>query len=263
MKYNKAILQVMLWGLVAVVLSCETEKIIFTGPYHVRFSDTLQTLKESHSQPVKIEVHLAGPQLQDDVTATYSITGTAREGIDYTIVGDRGKVKLTRESSFGYITVQLINNSNNILRSQTLILTLTGTDHANIGVGQDGGGLGKKFIFTIQDDCILGGNYQGLKDALSVPVEDITIISTDCEEYTLSNWDIDIFRFPRERSLKFIDNGDNTLTIPDQKDATLPADSATINGSGFVDPQTHDIFMKVKLADYTGQPEFSFKLIRD
>ncbi|SHG61918.1 hypothetical protein SAMN04488109_1104 [Chryseolinea serpens] len=263
MKYNKAILQVMLWGLVAVVLSCETEKIIFTGPYHVRFSDTLQTLKESHSQPVKIEVHLAGPQLQDDVTATYSITGTAREGIDYTIVGDRGKVKLTRESSFGYITVQLINNSNNILRSQTLILTLTGTDHANIGVGQDGGGLGKKFIFTIQDDCILGGNYQGLKDELSVPVEDITIISTDCEEYTLSNWDIDIFQFPRERSLKFIDNGDNTLTIPDQKDATLPADSATINGSGFVDPQTHDIFMKVKLAGYKGQPEFSFKLIRD
>jgi hypothetical protein len=208
-------------------------------------------------------VHLAGPQLQDDIIATYSVTGTAREGIDYTIVGERGKVKLTRESSFGNITVQLINNANNILRSQTLILTLTGTDHPDIGVGQAGGGLGKKFVFTIQDDCILGGNYQGLKDELSVPVNDITIISSDCEEYTLSNWDIDVFQFPRERPLKFIDNGDNTLTIPDQKDATLPADSATINGSGFVDPQTHDIFMKVKLADYTGQPEFSFKLVRD
>jgi len=263
MKYNKAILQVVLWTLVGLVLSCETEKIIFTGPYHIRFTDTLLTMKESHSQPVKIEVHLAGPQLADDIKATYSISGTAREGIDYTIVGDRGKLTLSRENSVGYITVQLINNANNILRSQTLVLTLTSTDHDDVGVGQAGGGLGKKFVFTINDDCILGGDYIGLKDELSVPVNDITIVSTDCEEYTLSNWDIDVFQFARERSLKFIDNGDNTLTIPDQKDATLPVDSATINGSGFVDPLTQDIHMKVKLTQYKGQPEFSFKLERN
>ncbi|MBL0745265.1 hypothetical protein [Chryseolinea lacunae] len=250
-------------ALAALVWSCETERVIFEGPYHVRFSDTVQVLKESYSKPLQVEVHLVGPQLADDITATYTVSGTAREGIDYTIVGTRGVVKIAKQNSFGYITVQLINNANNILRSQNLVFTLNTTSNDEIQVGQAGSTIGKKFMLTIQDDCILGGSYSGIKNELTVPVTGISIVSTDCETYTLSNWDIGVFQFSRERDLTFVDNGDNTLTIPDQEETTLLADSATINGSGFVNPLTREINMKVKLVDYKGQPEFSFKLVRD
>lgn len=265
MKRKKTIrnLCLALVALTAVVWSCETERIIFEGPYHVRFTDTVQVLKESYSEPIQVQVHLVGPQLSDDITANYTVTGTAREGIDYTIVGTRGVVKINSENSFGYITVQLINNANNILRSQNLIFTLTNTNNTDIGIAQAGSTIGKKFMLTIQDDCILGGTYSGIKDALSVPVTGISIVSSDCETYTLSNWDIGVFRFSRERDLTFVDNGDNTLTIPDQEESTLLPDSATINGSGFVNPVTREINMKVKLVDYKGQPEFSFKLVRE
>jgi hypothetical protein len=245
------------------IASCETDRIIFKGPYFVRFTEISRTEKESYSKPIEIQVHNAGPALDADVKVTYRITGNAREGTDYTILSERETITIKKGTYFGVVQIQLINNANNILRSQDIILTLQSVSTSKLQVGQGESAIGKIYKFTILDDCILGGNYIGQKDALSVPVEGITITSQDCEEYTLSNWDIGVFNFSQVRDLIFIDNGDNTLTIPEQKESTLPANLATIRGSGIVDPLTRKITMKVTLADFQNQPVASFTLIPD
>lgn len=247
----------------SLTVACETERVIFDGPYFVRFTETAMTQKESHADVLKIEVHNAGPAPDRDLTINYTIGGSAREGIDYTIKGTRGKVKIKSGDFFGNIELQLINNSNNILRTQDIILNLLTVDNNDekLRIGQDVSQIGKTFTLTIQDDCILGGDYYGLSDIKAVPVEDITITSLNCQDYTLSNWDIDIFTFPSVRSLKFIDNGDNTLTIPPQEDDTLAEDFATIDGTGVVNPATRVITFTIRLVDYEDQPKFSFDLI--
>jgi hypothetical protein len=247
--------------LTTVIFSCETERLLFEGPYFVRFTEATAVQKESYSQPIKIEVHQAGPALTKEVTINYTISGSAREGIDYTINGTKGQVKIKKGEFFGYIELQLIDNANNILRSQDVIFTLETISDGTMQVGQGKSAIGKSFTFTIQDDCILGGNYYGLRTATSVPVEDITITSSDCTEYLLSNWDIDIFTFAETRDLTFIDNADNTLTIPEQEEETLPKDQATIRGTGIVDPLTRRITMTLTLVDFDNQPQVTFTLV--
>jgi hypothetical protein len=217
--------------------------------------------KESYSQPVKIEVHHGGPAPKHDVIVNYTISGNAREGIDYTINGTRGQVKIKSGEYVGYIEIKLIDNANNILRSQDIVFTLETISDNTIEVGQGKSAIGKSFTFTIQDDCIVSGSYYGLQTLTSVPVDGITISSADCQEYTLSNWDIDIFNFSQIRDLTFIDNADNTLTIPEQEEETLNKDQATIKGSGVVNPITRVITMTVILVDFDKQPQFTFTLV--
>ncbi|HEX8038674.1 MAG TPA: hypothetical protein VF490_05965 [Chryseosolibacter sp.] len=246
-----------------LVTGCETERLIFKDPYHVRFSEAAHSEKESYSKPVEIEVHYVGPEVKEDLDIHYSVSGSAREGVDYEIAGERGVVTIPKGKFFGTIEIHLINNSNNILRTQDVILTLQTISDPAVEIGQGESAIGKTFTLTIADDCILGGNYLGLRNDVSVPVEDITITSQDCEEYILSNWDIDVFNFPQVRDLTFIDNGDNTLTIPQQEESTLDPSQATIQGTGTVDPVTRQIFMTITLVDFDGQPQVSFKLIPD
>jgi hypothetical protein len=172
-------------------------------------------------------------------------------------------VKIKSGEYFGNIEVQLINNANNILRSQDIVFQLITIDNDTDGlqVGQDKSQIGKTFTLTINDDCILGGDYYGIHDNSDVPIEDITITSSDCETYTLSNWDIYIFQFAQIRMLTFVDNGDNSVTIPPQHDTTLGTTNNTIDGSGVVDPTTRIITMTVRLVDYQDSPSFTFKLI--
>jgi len=248
---------------VAFAVSCETEKIHFTGPYFVRFSDSSQTMLESYSKPISIEVHFAGPALTEDLTVTYVISGSARENVDYKILGTRGIIKIPKGQFTGNIQMQLIDNANNILRSQDVIFTLQTVSNSNYRVGQGESAIAKSFTFTIKDDCILGGTYLGERDNLTIPISNISITSTDCENYTLSNWDIYVFQYPEVRDLTFVDNGDNTLTIPEQKESTLPDSLSTIKGSGTVDPVTRQIMMTVILEDFDGKPEATFTLIPD
>ena len=263
MSVRKTIRFTMLTGMLALALSCETERIIFKGPYHVRFTEATGAEKESYSKPVKIEVHVAGPAAAGDLTVSYSISGNAREGIDYTILGTRGSVTIPHGQYFGYIEVQLINNSNNILRSQDIIFTLTSVNDTSLEVGQGTGGIGRSFTFTIFDDCVLGGNYYGILTAFTVPVRDISITSQNCETYRLSNWNIDVFSFSDPLPLTFIDNFDNTLTIPDQEQEEFPTELATIRGTGVVNPVTRQIIMTVILVDFEDQPSITFTLIPD
>lgn len=248
-------------GILWCALGCESERILFEGPYHVRFTEDADVRKESVRGKIPIEVHVAGPVPERSITVSYSVNGTAREGVDYRIVGTRGEIRINAGQFFGNIEIELINNANNILRSQNIVFRLESVSSEELQVGQGVSGIGREFTFTIEDDCILGGTYTGLRTVTSAPVEDISITSTDCEEYLLSNWDIDIFSFPQVRDLVFIDNADNTLTIPEQEELTLPDSQATIRGFGVVDPVTKEITMTVILLDFSGQPQATFRLI--
>ena len=246
-----------LYIFVIIVSSCETERVIFSGPYFVRFTEAAQSEKESYSKPFDIEVHNAGPALEEDIIINYKISGSAREGIDYVILSEPEKVIITKGGYVGNIKFKLINNANNILRSQDIVFTLQTVNTEKLQVGQGASYIGKIFTFTIVDDCILGGTYIGTRGGSN---ENVAITSSDCETYILSNWNINIFTSPTEMNLKFFDNGDNTLTIPQQEEENLDPDFATIKGSGVVDPITRKIIMTIILVDFKDQPEVSLKL---
>lgn len=252
---------------VSLTISCETKQLLFEGPYFVRFTEDAIIEQESYTKSVKIEVHNAGPAPKSDVIIDYVVSGSAREGIDYIINGTRGKVKIKSGEYFGYIDVSLINNANNILESQDVIFTLQSIENntSDLRVGQGASQIGKSFTLTIEDVCLLEASYYGIRTTSDVPIEDITITSTDpdCEDYILSNWDIYVFNFASIRTLSFKDNGDNTLTIPLQKDPTLADGTNRIDGSGVVDPTTRVITFTVRLVDYEDEPTFTFQLIPD
>lgn len=243
----------LVFGALVLLTGCETNPILFTGPYFVKFTEASITKKESYSKPIIVEVHNAGPALEDDALLIYKISGDARYGIDYTISGDEvGQVTIPSGEYFGYVEIHLINNANNIIRTQDLILTLESAS-SGLHVGQGESAIGKTFTVTIVDDCILGGDYIAKRASLSV--EGITITSADCENYVVSNWNIGVFNSPFDMDLLFIDNGDNTLTIPDQEETELPEDLASITGTGVVDPITRKIILTITLLDFTGQPQ--------
>jgi len=239
------------FGLALFTLSigCETERILFEGPDFVRFTDVVLTTKESVSDPIKIEVHLVGPVRSEDVTINYTVTGNARLGIDYLILNDANKVTIKKGQYFGYITVQLINNANNILRSQNLVFTLLTITPSSLQVGQGPSQIGDEFTLTIQDDCILSGPYKGTKSVFDIPTEGIQITSSDCENYLLSNWNINIDYPLYDYELGFIDNGDNTLTIPSQEP------NFKLSGKGIIDPTTGKITLTFTLFDYYSEGE--------
>lgn len=260
MNWIKTISRLFLPALVIIICGCEKDKIIFKGPYFVRFTDATGFDKESVTSDINIEVHNAGPALTEDVTISYSIGGTAREGVDYEIIGDPKKVTIAAGEYVGYITIRLINNANNILRSQTVIFTILTTGLNELQVGQGESAIGKSYTFTIFDDCILGGTYNGKQTTGRTVYPDLTIASTDCINYTCSNWNLGVFNTSTAMDLTFVDNGDNTLTIPQQEEENLDASLATIKGTGVVDPTTRQIRFNIILVDFDEQPEVSLTL---
>jgi len=233
------------WALLLLLAACENDPRILPSDYYaVRFTNAGITLKESYTQTVRIEVHNAGPALDEDLVISYKVTGSAREGIDYTIVGDERTVTIPAGEYFGYIEVNLINNSNNILRTQDVVFALKRVDSDDRTVGQGQGGIGSTFTLNIQDDCILGGPYTGASGSFSVPTEGISITSADCKTYTVSNWNLGYFSPPYQYTLTFTDNDDNTITIEEQD-----SDAGKITGSGVVDPVTRKIKIVLTLLD--------------
>src|SRR5689334_22004229 len=151
------ILKLLLTLVVVLISSCETERIIFTGPYHVRFTESSGFAKESVNDVIELEVHLVGPALDNDITVHYDISGDARQNVDYVILDEPGEVTIPEGKYFGYIRIQLINNANKILRSQQIIFSLDTVFPGMLEVGQGESQIGKTFTYTILDDCILGG----------------------------------------------------------------------------------------------------------
>ncbi|SOD92381.1 hypothetical protein [Spirosoma fluviale] len=246
-----------LLGLLAVTLigwavsACEPQDLdrTFEGPYFVRFTDTTLTYKESYSKPISLSVHNAGPILDQPITVTYSISGTAREGKDYTIAGTKGSIIIPAKASSGSIKLQLINNANNILESQSLVFTLTGVQPSTlqVGFGKEGA-LGKQLKFTIQDDCLFGGSYSGTGrvGSQTYSVSDVEITSTDCKQYILKNWNIGLLDFNATKpTLTFVDNGDNSLTIPPQSNPELSS-TDQISGRGAWNPVDRKISLTLQ-----------------
>ncbi|WP_018619225.1 hypothetical protein [Spirosoma luteum] len=249
------------WGLTGIAIAligwlsvaCETSDVnrVFEGPYFVRFTDTLVTYKESYSQPVSIQVHNVGPILNEPITINYTVSGTARAGRDYTIQSTEGKVVIPANKSTGNIVLKLINNANNILESQSLTFTLTSVTPSTLQVGFGQNNIvGKQLTFVIQDDCLFGGTYTGTQryGAQTATVRDIQITSTDCKNYLLSSWNLGIpfLSFDAQRpTLTFIDNGDNSLTVPSQTNPELgPTDK--IAGTGAWNPKDRRITLNLQ-----------------
>ncbi len=239
--------------LIAVAFACEQTDVnrTFEGPYFVRFTDTTLTYKESYSKPITVAIHNTGPQLSQPITVNYTISGTAREGKEYTIVGTKGTVVIPANKSTGAISVKLINNANNILDSRTLTFTLTSVQPSSlqIGFGKDNN-IGKSLTMTIQDDCLLGGSYTGTQKYgnQTAAVADIPVTSTDCKQYTLGNWNISIPFLSYDAvkpTLTFIDNGDNSLTVPSQSNLQLGS-TDLISGSGAWNPRDRSITLNLR-----------------
>lgn len=243
--------------------SCKEEMITFAGQSFVRFTDTTLSFSESYNKSIKIKVHNAGAALTEGATVNYTVSGTAKEGRDYRIEGVKGTVFIPLGQSFGEISVKLINNANNILETSTIEFTLTdATPKEKIQVGLSGGKLGKTMILSIKDACIFDGIYTG---ALPVKtqfygVADIDITSTDCKKYTIDNMNVgfsnfsqffgyaDMLSFEAERpKLSFIDNGNNTLTIPKQVIPELPTGFDTLSGTGLWNPQNKRITLSIRM----------------
>ncbi|RYC69014.1 MULTISPECIES: hypothetical protein [Spirosoma] len=248
------------WGglLMAVVLGwaaigCEEQDLdrTFAGPYFVRFTDTTLTFRESYNQIVPIRVHNVGPVLTEAIRINYTVSGTAREGRDYAIQGEKGIVVIPANKSFGQINIRLINNANNILESQSLTFTLTGVSPASLRVGlAPSGALGRSMRFTINDDCLFGGTYTGTSRVgnQNFTYQNIDISSTDCKQYILSNWNIGIpfFNFDAIKpTLRFVDNGDNTITVPAQTNAELGS-TDTLRGNGAWNPRDRRITLNLQ-----------------
>lgn len=230
------------------------------GPYFVRFTDSTLAFKESNTQPIAIRVHNAGPVQNQAITVNYTVSGSAREGKDYTIVGTKGTVVIPANKSFGEISVKLINNANNILESQSLMFTLTSVqpNSLQVGFGKDNA-VGRKLSLTIQDDCLFGGLYTGSGRVRNqnVSVRDVEITSTNCKDYILSNWNIGLdnflifgnstlFNFQATKpTLTFIDNGDNTLTVAPQSNAEFGT-SDTLQGNGAWNPRNRQITLNLQ-----------------
>lgn len=258
------------WGIITLLvatvgwsmIACDKQDIdrTFEGPYFVRFTDTTLTYKESYSKPISIQVHNVGPQLDQPITITYTVTGTARSGKDYTIQGKEGTVTIPAKASTGNIVINLINNANNILESSSLTFTLTGVQPSTlkVGFGKDNI-VGKQFKLTIQDDCLFGGFYTGTQKygTQTASISNIEITSTDCKTYSLSNWNIGIpfFSFDAVHpQLTFIDNGDNSLTVPSQTNSELGS-TDRLEGSGAWNPRNRVITLNLtfKLALSSGK----------
>ena len=259
-KYILACLTVLVIGW--VVVACEEQDIdrTFEGPYFVRFTDSSLTYKESFSKTIAIKVHNAGPQLNEPIKINYVISGTAREGKDFAIEGTKGTVTIPAKQSFGEIKLKLINNANNILESQTVLLTLTDVQPSSLRVGFGKQGLlGKSLTFTIEDDCLFSGTYSGARQngayvkilqlsTNTATLPGIAISSLDCKTYTIGNWNIGMSDFFEFNAIKpkftFVDNGDNSLTIPVQSNADLGGD--TLSGTGSWNPQNRQISLNLR-----------------
>jgi hypothetical protein len=196
------------------------------------------------------------------------VGGTAREGKDYRIEGTKGTVIIPVGQSFGEITVYLLNNANNIIESSNIEFTLTAVkpaDKVQVGFGKSG--MGNKIVFTIRDACIMDGIYTGqlpVNATQAYQLADIEISSADCKRYTVSNINVGLIGFQQffnwespvsfeaERpTLDFIDNGNNTLTIPRQIIPQFASGYDTLSGTGVWNPVNKRITLNIKMKVYS------------
>ncbi len=246
MNTNSIPAAILLLTIFMATLSCQEQEIVYNGPDYVRFTDTSLVYKESLAKVIPIRVHLVGKPSDTPVTVSYSVSGTAVEGRDYSIAGQKGVVTIPAGSLFGEIGLNLINNANNILRSSELLFSINaasqGEKSVQVGTGKNFT-MGNSLRVTIEDDCLFGGFYNAKRTGYDREVKDIAITSTNCTEYLVANWNVGVLSFNADKvSLRFIDNGDNSITIPNQYNVIL---GDTLLGNGAWDPRTRQIILNL------------------
>ncbi len=255
---------------ISLFSACDKKEIIYEGPHYVRFTQEDTSSRESVTRPFRLSVHNGGPQLSTPITIKYLVSGSAREGIDYQITSQKGTVVIPANQSFGYIDLQLINNANNILASQDIIFTLTEVEPTSLRTGFGSSEIGRTLRFTVIDECILSGTYAGSQNGedeqgqpITLTVPGISITSSNCKEYQVSNYNVGIYNTESPFRIQFSDNGDNTLTIPDQKTDALPDSLATLRGNGQVNPLNGEITLNITFADLQDQPVRTIRYNRE
>jgi hypothetical protein len=148
-----------------LLLSCEdTDKTLFEGPYHVRFSEPSSEISENFSdpfgqnlnEPLSIRVHLVAPGIEGTTSIRFEVSGTAVENMDYVILDNELKRLLIPAGQFfDEILIKPINNRENAGNKQ-IVFTLTEvTNDLDLGFGFNGA-VGRTHEVTIrEDDCLV------------------------------------------------------------------------------------------------------------
>ncbi len=133
----------------------EDERVTFNGPYYVQFTSSSAAISEAAGTVVAIQVSNVGPTLDEDITISYSTTGsTAVLDVDYELEAGQvaGQITIPAGRHFGELRIIPIDNDESD-GTRTLTLTLTSAS-SNLQAGF--GAIGVSSSVSITDnDCPL------------------------------------------------------------------------------------------------------------
>jgi len=128
------------------IVGCEEQLTVFEGPYHVRFTGTSSSQKESSISETVIKIHYAGSQPAESIQVDFSFTG-GTEGVDFTLIGGTS-LTIPAGEWFTSFSVKPIDNQvadgDKVITFE--ITSVSGDISAGLGL------VGKKFTYTITDD---------------------------------------------------------------------------------------------------------------
>lgn len=146
-----------------LLAACDSQELEFQGPKQVRFTETDgQEVENYHAggeanlnEPIEISVHLLSELQANDVRITYSLSGTAEEGTDFTILSDDNReLVVPAGESFATIAFDLINNSLQDGDREIIFKIESVDNNFNISSGPNAV-IGRTYRFTINDDDCL------------------------------------------------------------------------------------------------------------
>ena len=152
-----------LFVLALLLAACDQSELPFEGPNQVRFTETDGLEVENFhaggaanlNEPINVSVHLLSGLQSSDVIITYSLSGTAEEGVDYTILSDDNRQLIVPAGeSFASIDFKLINNNIQDGDRQIVFQIESVENNFSISSGPNSV-IGRRYIFTITDDDCL------------------------------------------------------------------------------------------------------------
>ncbi len=141
--------------LVTTLWSCKKRDLTYQGQTLVEFSNPISGRNEKTTGPSiggtsvlgdnpnipirgdrdSLIVQLIGPHRNAPVEVSYTVqAGTAVEGVDFEIIGTKGKVVIPANSSSAAIHLQLKNSSTTPSNVKRVTFTLSGTNQGEVGL---------------------------------------------------------------------------------------------------------------------------------
>lgn len=162
-----------------LLAACDQPELTFEGPNQVRFTETDGLEVENFhaggaanlNEPISVSVHLLSGLQANDVVITYSLAGTAEEGVDYTILSDENRqLVVPAGESFASIDFNLINNNLRDGDRQIIFQIESVDNNFSISSGPNSV-IGRRYVFTItDDDCLQNlklfeGRWEAVEEA--------------------------------------------------------------------------------------------------